>query len=89
MTENKKKLFEILENSNYGLMPAPMSADFAIGILCDYLLGDDFYITDPVSQEQANTLIVYNILKYYSKEFRRDFRGRIKECQKRNTAGLQ
>ena len=82
MTENKQKLFEIFENSDYGLMPAPMSAQFAINTLCDYLLGDDFYITDPVSQEQANTLIIYNILKHYSKEFRADLKRRIKDVKK-------
>ena len=82
MTENKEKLFGIFENSDYGLMPAPMSVQFAINTLCDYLLGDDFYITDPVSQEQANTLIVYNILKHYSKEFRTDLKRRIKDAKK-------
>jgi hypothetical protein len=59
-----------------------MSAQFAINTLCDYLLGGDFYITDPVSQEQANTLIVYNILKHYSKEFRTDLKRRIKDAKK-------
>lgn len=82
MTENKQKLFEIFENSDYGLMPAPMPAQFAINILCDYLLGEDFYITDPVSQEQANTLIIYNILKHYSKEFRTDLKRRIENAKK-------
>ena len=82
MTENKEKLFKIFENSDYGLMPAPMSAQFTINALCDYLLGDDFYITDPVSQEQANTLIIYNILKHYSKEFRTDLKRRIKDAKK-------
>ena len=82
MTENKQTLFEIFENSDYGLFPAPMSAQFAINILCDYLLGDDFYIADPVSQEQANTLVIFNILKHYSKEFRTDLTRRIKDVQK-------
>lgn len=38
----KKKLFEILSNEKYGVCPAPMSADDAIQILTDYLLGEAF-----------------------------------------------
>lgn len=75
MTDNKKKLFEILSDEKYGLCPAPMSAEDAIQILTDYLLGEDFYIEMPLSQKQANTVIVERILKKYSRDY-------IKDCKK-------
>lgn len=75
MTDNKKKLFKILSDETYGLCPAPLSANDAIQILTDYLLGEDFYISMPLSQEQANTEIVERILKKYSKDY-------IKDCKK-------
>lgn len=75
MTDNKKKLFEILSDEKYGICPAPMSAAVALQILTDYLLGEDFYISMPLSQEQANTEIVERILKKYSRDY-------IKDCKK-------
>ena len=37
----------------------------AISEICDHLLGDDWYVVDPVTNEQANTHIVYEIeMKY-------------------------
>lgn len=79
MNEYKKKLFGILSDTTYGICPAPMSADVALQILTTYLLGEDFYIVMPVSQEQANTEIVATILNKYSKQFRKDRRKFIKE----------
>ena len=79
MNEYKKKLFEILSDTTYGICSAPMSADVALQILTTYLLGEDFYIVMPVSQEQANTEIVATILEKYSKEYRKDRRKFIKE----------
>lgn len=72
MTKYKKKLFEILSDDTYGLCPAPMSSYIALQILIDYLLGEDFYIAMPLSQEQANTEIVATILEKYSKDYRKD-----------------
>lgn len=78
MTDNKKKLFEILSDEKYGLCPAPMSAEDAIQILTDYLLGEDFYIVMPLSPQQANTEIVAAILEKHSKEYKKDRKKFIK-----------
>ena len=72
MNKHKKKLFEILSDTTYGICPAPMSADMALQILTTYLLGENFYIVMPLSPEQANTEIVATILDKYSKEYRKD-----------------
>lgn len=78
MTDNKKKLFDILSDETYGICPAPMSAEVALQILTDYLLGEDFYISMPLSPRQANTEIVAAILKKYSKEYSKDRKRFIK-----------
>lgn len=79
MTDYKKKLFEILSDETYGICPAPMSADTAIQILVEYLLSENFYISMPLSQEQANTEIVATILEKYSKTYRKDRKEFIKK----------
>ena len=35
--------------------------------ICDHLLGDNWYIADPISASQANSQIVYEIEKKYKK----------------------
>lgn len=73
---NNKEYFEkVVTDKSYGLCAAPLNAQTAINILCDYLLGEDFYIAMPMSAEQCNTVIVDNILSKYSKEYR-------KKCKK-------
>ena len=39
-------------NTSYGLCPAPMEAQLAVNILCDYLLGDDWYFAGSASVAQ-------------------------------------
>ena len=40
-----------------------MTADEALDVLVKELLGDDYYIVDPVHAHQANVIIVEDILK--------------------------
>ena len=42
-----------------------MDAQVAINELCRYLLGEDWYIADPVNNVQANLIIVYEIERKY------------------------
>ena len=46
----------------------------ALNILVRYLLGEDYYIVDPVGQTQANAIIVDDILKKYSSKYRKELR---------------
>ena len=46
----------------------------ALNILIRYLLGDDYYIADPVGGKQANLIIVDAILKRYSSEYRKELK---------------
>ena len=55
------KGFEAMKNkicdTSYGLCPAPMSAQEALDILTSYLLGDDYYVVNPLNQTQVNAVI--------------------------------
>lgn len=44
--------------------------------LVKYLLGDNWYISDPVGREQANQIILEEILFHCSKEFRKEIQRR-------------
>lgn len=74
MTENKKKFIEILKDDSYGIYPAPTDAQLAVGVLCDYLLGEDWYTANPIDVKQANTEIVDEILRTYSRQYRKDLK---------------
>ena len=43
----------------------PLEAQEAVNKLCDHLLGDDWYIVDPVCNTQANAIIVDEIISRY------------------------
>lgn len=57
------------------MLPPSLSAEDAIVFLKNYLLGPDWYVNYPGSSGQIVTEITYDILKKYSKKFR-------KECEK-------
>ena len=43
-------------------------------MLCQYLLGEDYYIVDPLPPPQADTIIVQDILhKYCNREVTKDY----------------
>ena len=58
-------------------MQPPLDAQSALDFLRDYLLGEDWYIVDPVNVEQCNTQMVHEILMKYSNEYRREYRRTI------------
>ena len=61
-----------IEDTSYGILPPPLPAQEAIDILCDYLLGDDWYCSVSMGVEQINAIIVGQILAKYSKQWRKD-----------------
>lgn len=46
-------------------------AEFRTFII-DYLLGKEWYVVDPLGQTQINEIALYEILKKYSKQYRRE-----------------
>lgn len=71
------KGFEAMKNNicdtSCGLYPAPMEAQEALDILTSYLLGDDWYVADPINTKQVNAIITEQILDKYSKKWKKDW----------------
>ena len=43
-----------------------------------YLLGENWYVVDPLSQTEVNEIALYNILEKYSKRYRKERRRKTK-----------
>ena len=50
-------------------------AEFRTFII-DYLLGEDWYVVDPIGQTQVNEIALHEILEKYSRRYRKECRGR-------------
>lgn len=74
---------KIIGDDTYGIFPAPTDPQMAIHILSAYLLGEDYYIVDPLPNDQANTIIIQDILFKYSKEYRKRFKNLRKKYERR------
>ena len=61
------------------MFPPPLDAQKAINFLEKYLLGDDWYIVNPLTNAQANVEIVHEILYRYSKKYKKEYKKRMKE----------
>ena len=54
------------------MFPPPLDAQLAVQFLKDYLLGEDWYVVNPLGIEQINSEIVGAILSKYSKKYRKE-----------------
>lgn len=63
------------------LCDPPLEPQLAVQFLCDYLLGEDWYVVMPESTKQVNSVIVYEILQKYSKDFRKELKQYARECK--------
>lgn len=71
-----------IEDTTYGLCPAPMDANVALKILISYLLGDNWYVAMPMSQAQCNACAAEQILDKYSRKWKKDWKHFEKSWQK-------
>lgn len=81
MTPVKEKFWEIICDDTYGICPAPTPSGLALNVLCDYILGEGWYIATSMNQEQAYTVIVDHILTKVSAEYRHDKKRMEKEYE--------
>ena len=63
--ETGRRLLKLTDGAEYGIFAPPMDAQVALIELCHHFLGEDWYSVNPVSQEQINTEIVYEIERKY------------------------
>lgn len=47
--------------------------------MIDYLLGKDRYVVGPLSQTQINEIALYEILRKYSKQYKKEHKSWIKK----------
>lgn len=66
--ETVVRLLKLTDGKDYGIFAPPMNARVALIELCHHFLGEDWYSVNPVSQEQINTEIVYEIERKYVKK---------------------
>lgn len=53
-----------------------------VHFIIKYLLGEDWYVNDPLGHEQINQIALEEILSNYSKEFRKelsDYKGGVRK----------
>lgn len=50
--------------------------------IIDYLLGEDWYVVDPLGQKQINEIALYRILERYSKRYKREYKRYKRECNR-------
>lgn len=66
------------EAEDCGILQPPLNAQGALYFLKDYLLGENWYVVNPVNTEQCNAQIVHEILMKYSKEYSREYKRVVK-----------
>ena len=44
--------------------------------IINYLLGEDWYVVDPLGQTQINEIALYEILEKYSKRYKKEIKSR-------------
>lgn len=56
------------------IFPPCIPSHVALDFLKCYLLGEDWYVVDPICNAQVNVIIVEDILRKYSKRFRKELK---------------
>ncbi len=64
-----------------GLMQPPLSDALALQFIRYYLLGENWYVVNPVSHEQCNTQAVHEILMKCSYQYRKEYARAIRRCK--------
>lgn len=59
--DNIQRILSLCEEGDYGLCVPPMKPQVALDELCNYILGEDWCVDMPYSQNQVNTEIVIAI----------------------------
>ena len=61
------------------MFPPPLDPQTALNFLQNYLLGEDWYIVNPLSTSQVNCEVVHDILYKYSKKYRKEIKNNKKK----------
>lgn len=75
LKEFMDKRYENREDKDNMFGVGVSDAEFRTFII-DYLLGEDWYVVDPLGQTQINEIALYKILEKYSKRYRKERKNR-------------
>ena len=75
------KYTEWLKNNwkDKNLFPPALEPQQALDFLQEYLLGKDWYVVNPLTQQQVNCEMVHDILYRCSKDYRKEYSKFLKE----------
>ena len=82
LTEYMQKQYENRPDKDNIFCVGISDAEFRL-FMIKYLLGDDWYVVDPLGQTQINEIALYEILEKYSKRYRKERRMTARELKKR------
>lgn len=64
--KRREKFLQMIENKymyeSENIYPESMTDAEFVQIMLDYFLGEDYYVADPISHEQINTIIACEII---------------------------
>lgn len=75
ITEYMKKKYDSREDKDNMFGVGITDAEFR-QFAIDYLLGEDWYVVDPLGQTQINEIALEQILTKYSRRYKKETRGR-------------
>ena len=75
LTEFMEERYKNREDKDNIFCVGVSDAEFRKFII-DYLLGEDWYVVDPLGQTQINEIALYEILERYSKRYKKELKGR-------------
>lgn len=81
-------------NEKYGsredkenIYPVGLSDEEFRKFAIDYLLGEDWYVVDPLGQDQVNEIALFEILEKFSKQFKKEKKEWCKNERTKHDAG--
>ena len=77
LTEFMKERYEKREEKDNIFGVGVSDAEFR-GFIIDYLLGEDWYVVDPLGQTQINEIALHEILEKYSKRYKKEYKLYLK-----------
>ena len=67
--KRREKFLQIIENKymyeSENIYPEPMTDREFVQIMLDYFLGENYYVADPISHKQVNTVVACEIISKY------------------------
>lgn len=75
LTEFMRERYKTREDKDNIFCVGISDAEFRAFII-EYLLGEDWYVVDPLSQTQVNEIALYEILKKHSSQYRKECKCR-------------